>query len=946
MDSVREDKAAQIKANTECDVRSDALTRLLYATDASIYQIEPKAVAFPRSAQETSTLIQAAAAESVPVTGRGAGTGLAGGALGEGLIVDFSRHNKGIHDLNVEARTVRVEAGVVLDQLNAYLQPHGLRFGPDVATSSRATLGGMINNNSSGSHVPMYGTTIESVRSLDVVLADGTVMTVGHDHTTLPTLHSQVDAIIRKHSSAIEQYMPPGLLKRWAGYGLDKWIRDSADLTRMVGGSEGTLAIVTSAELNLEPLPTAKGLGIIFFASVMEAMQATVDLLDLEAAAIEHIDRVLFEQTRGQIQFKQARALLDLDDQPCEAILLVEFFDQIPEKLEAMKQKNLGLRSSVFMDHGNQAHIWGLRKAGLSLLTGCKGAAKPTAGLEDVAVLPEKLPEYVAGLQSLMQPLGVEGSYYGHAASGLLHVRPVVDLHSAEDIEKYRSLADGVSALTKQFRGSIAAEHGVGIARTEFLPDHLGRELMDAMREIKSLFDPNNVFNPGKIVPAEGYNYTIDSFLRQGASHEIKLPFDPVLKFATKDESFIGNLEQCNGCGGCRKPTVTMCPTFIATGDEIMSTRGRANTIRAALEHTHNGGSTIFTPELEAALSNCLSCKACTSECPSNVNMALLKAELLHAKQNEQGVSLRDRMIGRVDSVGSWASKMPRLANALLRNPIVKKVNESVLGLSAERPIPAYAAKPFQASSIEQNIRKPERGIVYMWDDCFVQYNEPTIGQSAIKVLNALGYSVEVLKNKSCCGRPAFSTGQLDIAREYALNNVRQIANSSNDDPIIFLEPSCYSMFKEDYRELGIEGSEATEARCHLIEEFVADTLQNESITSPWTTLQEPIAIHMHCHSKALTERNATFDILSTIANAQVTKLNTGCCGMAGAFGTLKDKYELSVQVAQPLLEQIDALEQGTCVVASGTSCRHQIDHLAKHTPTKHIIEVLADELN
>lgn len=938
-------KAKQIQASAGCDVRCDALTRLLYATDASIYQIEPSAVAFPRSVQETSTLLQAAFAEKLSVTGRGAGTGLAGGAVGDGLIVDFSRHNRGISDLNVDARTVRVEAGVVLDQLNAYLQPHGLRFGPDVATSSRATLGGMINNNSSGSHVPKYGTTIESVRALEVVLADGTVSTIGREQEGLSELESKVDQAIRPRTKAINEIMPPGLLKRWAGYGLDKWIRNSPDLTRMVGGSEGTLAIVTAAELNLVPLPKAKGLGVIFFVSVMEAMQATMELMDLEAVAIEHIDRVLFDQTRGQLQFKQARALLDLDDQPCESILLVEFFDNIPYKLEAMKHKNLGLRSATFMDEGDQTHIWSLRKAGLSLLTGCKGATKPVAGLEDVAVLPEKLPEYIAGLQSLMRPLGVEGSYYGHAASGLLHVRPVIDLHSAEDLAKYRSLADGFSALAKQFKGSIAAEHGVGIARTEFLSEHLGAELMETMKEIKFLFDPECQLNPGKIIPAEGYSYKIDSHLRQGPDNTITLPFEPQLKFAAKDECFIGNLEQCNGCGGCRKETPTMCPTFIATGDEIMSTRGRANTIRAALEQQHGEGNTIFTPELDMALSNCLSCKACTSECPSNVNMALLKAELLHAKHRAQGIPLRDRMLARVDGVGKWASKMPGVANALLGNPLVQQLNETFLGLSSKRPLPKYASKPFDAQSIEQSVPAATKKKVYLWDDCFVRYNEPTIGQAAMRVLNALGYHVEVLKDKACCGRPAFSTGQLDVARDYALKNVQRIAETDPDVPILFLEPSCYSMFKEDYQELGITGMDAIEPRCQFIEEFIADCLEKADESLTWKALPHPVAIHMHCHTKALTERNAAYEILCRIPGADVTELNTGCCGMAGAFGTLKDKYELSVQVAQPLVEQIGALVEETVVVASGTSCRHQIEHLCEHTQPKHVVEILATAL-
>ena len=565
MATLREFKAKQLRGGTACDVRDDALTRLLYATDASIYQMEPAAVAFPRTVAETQHVIQAATAEKLSITGRGAGTGLAGGAVGDGLIIDFSRHNKGISDLNVDARTVRVEAGVVLDQLNAYLRPHGLRFGPDVATSSRATLGGMINNNSSGSHVPKYGTTIESVRTLDLVLANGAVATIGKGQSGLSDIEKAVGKLILRNTDSVNEHMPPGLLKRWAGYGLDRWLRNRQDLTRIVGGSEGTLAIVTSAELDLQPLPTAQGLGVIFFASVAEAMQATVELLELAPAAIEHIDRVLFDQTRGQVQFKQARVLLELDTQPCEAILLVEFFEDIEEKLEALRQKNIGLRSSVFLHASDQYHIWGLRKAGLSLLTGCKGSAKPTAGIEDVAIPPAKLPEYVRGLQSLMEPLGLSGSFYGHAASGLLHVRPIVDLHAAEDLKKFRQLADGVSDLTRQFKGSIAGEHGVGIARTEFLPEHLGSELMGVMTEIKQLFDPTNALNPGKIVRLPGANskrFAIDTFIRQGVDSTITLPFEPVLAFAAKDESFIGNLEQCNGCGGCRKAVPTMRRRF------------------------------------------------------------------------------------------------------------------------------------------------------------------------------------------------------------------------------------------------------------------------------------------------------------------------------------------------------------------------------------------------
>jgi FAD/FMN-containing dehydrogenase/Fe-S oxidoreductase len=947
MASLREFKARQIKEKADCDVRTDALTRLLFATDASIYQIEPAAIAFPRSLEETRRVIQAAASENLPITARGAGTGLAGGAVGDGLIIDFSRHNRQISDLNVDARTVRVEAGVVLDQLNSFLRPHGLRFGPDVATSSRATLGGMISNNSSGSHVPKYGTTIESVRSLDVILADGTEATIGKGMDGLKDLEKAVASLILRSNDAINEYMPPGLLKRWAGYGLDRWLRNSQDLTRIVGGSEGTLAIVTSAVLELQPVPESQGLGVIFFASVSEALQATVELLELEPVAIEHIDRVLFDQTRGQIQFKKARALLELDDQPCEALLLVEFFDDIASKLETLKQKKIGLRSSVFLDSEDQTHIWGMRKAGLSLLTGCKGSAKPTAGIEDVAVLPEKLPDYVRGLQSLMKPLGLSGSFYGHAASGLLHVRPVVDLRHAGDIEKYRSLAEGVSALTRQFKGSIAGEHGVGIARTEFLPDHLGPELMSVMTEIKKLFDPSNLLNPGKIVRSPGSmakKFTIDGDIRQGEGSTITLPFDPVLAFAAKDESFIGNLEQCNGCGGCRKSGPVMCPTYLATDEESMSTRGRANTIRAALEHTHNRDMrSIFTPELEQALSNCLSCKACTTECPSNVNMALLKAELSHAKQIAQGIPLRERILARVELLGKLATTMPGIANALLQNPLVLKFNEAVLGLSAQRPLPIYTKNPFSADALKgQPYGDMLAGKVYLWDDCFVRYSEPGIGEAAIRVLNAMGYQVELLERRSCCGRPAFSTGQLDLARELAEKNVRCTSHADAGTPI--LEPSCYSMLKEDYRELGVEAMDSIESRCFLIEDFIIDALDRTEKMPKWKPDLPPMAVHTHCHTKSLSDRRTAQELLGRIPGAKVAELNTGCCGMAGSFGFISEKYQLSLQVAEPLVTQIDALPENTVVVASGTSCRHQIVHLTDARP-RHVIEVLAGAL-
>jgi len=614
-----------------CEIAFDNLTRQLYATDASLYQIEPIGVAFPRNVRQASAIIAAAEQAGIPVIPRGAGTGLAGGAIGEGLVIDFSRYNRQITELDLDRRTVRVGPGVVLDQLNNFLRPRGLRFGPDVATSSRASLGGMIANNSSGSHAPMYGTTSDHITELEIVLEDGRVVAVGPGHDTLRPQRTLVADLLYFHALEISERFPPGLVKRRAGYGLDRCAREPGNLNHLICGSEGTLAAIVSAELKVVPLPEEKGLGLIFFASVAEAMQATVELLELKPAAIEHLDRVLMDQTKGQLAFQAARDLLQLDYQPCQSILVVEFFEDVQDRLAALARKKLGLRKTILKTPLEANLVWALRKAGLSLLTGCKGSAKPATGIEDAAVRPDQLPKYVAGLQSLMAPLGLQASYYGHAAAGLLHVRPVLDLHSGEDLEKFRRLANEVSALVREFKGSLAGEHGVGIARTEFMADQVGEDLLGVMREIKFSFDPHNQFNPGKII-SDG-RFTFDSNLRVGTGGHLNLPFAPALAFAAKDESFLGNLEQCNGCGACLKATPSMCPTYIVTGEEIMSTRGRANAIRASLEQRGlANGDSLCSEEMEAALSNCLSCKACTTECPSNVNMALLKAELLHAR--------------------------------------------------------------------------------------------------------------------------------------------------------------------------------------------------------------------------------------------------------------------------------------------------------------------------
>ncbi|HUE36128.1 MAG TPA: FAD-linked oxidase C-terminal domain-containing protein [Candidatus Acidoferrum sp.] len=925
-----------------CDLAVDNLTRQLYATDASPYQIVPQAVAFPKSAAQASAIIQAAAAAGVPVTPRGAGTGLSGGAIGEGVVIDFARHNRQIGRLDLERRTVRVGAGVVLDQLNAFLHPYRLRFGPDVATSSRATLGGMIANDSSGSHAPVFGTTGMHVAALDIVMSDGKMVEVREEGDSLPKQRGLVESIVLFNTLAIAERFPPGLVKRWPGYALARAAESPRNLLHILAGSEGTLAGIFSAELKLVPMPEERGVGLLFFDSVAEAMQATEELLHLKPAAIEHIDRPLFDETRGEREYQAVRDLLELDSKPCGAILIVEFFEGARERLFELNKKKLGLRKLILETPEQADPVWELRKAGLSLLTSRRGDAKPACFIEDAAVRPQDLPAYVTELDALMKQAGVGASYYGHAASGLLHVRPVLDLHSAEDLKKFRQIADEVSALVLQFKGSLAGEHGVGIARTEYLKQQVGPELYQLMREIKQSFDPNNLFNPGKII-SDG-RYHIDKNLRMGAGYALNLPFEPRLAFAARDGTFTANLEQCNGSGVCLKQTPTMCPTFLATGEEIMSTRGRANVIRAALERREISDP-LASEELDAALSNCLSCRACVTECPSNVNLPLLKAEMLHARIRRDGLTLRDRMLSSVDGLGRLGCAMPRTANAILRSGIFRATLGRLLGLAPERALPPFAKKRFDRwFAKRQNLAMPTRGQVVLWDDTWVRYYEPHIGMAAVAVLEAAGFEVVLPVKRKCCGRPAFSQGNLEEAEECGRENLAVLAETG-DAPVIFLEPSCYSMFVEDYAALKLPGVGLISPRCFLFEEFMDNLLEQEPDALSFDGERERIAIHVHCHAKSLLKAGCMGRLAQRLPNRIVTMLDTGCCGMAGAFGMLESKYDLSLKVAQPMIEKIKGQPFGTVVVASGTSCRHQIQHIVP-VKLRHMAELLAEALS
>ncbi len=927
-------------ATANGEVVFDKLTRALYATDASHHEIEPLAVGFPRTAAQAASMIQAAAAAGLSVTPRGAGTGLVGGALGDGLVIDFARHNREISDFDPLRRTVRVGAGVVLDQLNQFLKPHGFCFGPDVATSSRATIGGMIANNSSGARSPHYGTTADHVTAVEIVLADGSTATVSAKRDTLLPQRELLEDIAALNGLLVAEQFPPGLVKRLPGYALDRMVREPGNLINALAGSEGTLAGIISAELKILPMPKELGVGLVFFDSITEALQATVELVDLQPVAIEHLDRILIDQTRGHRDFQAARHLLDFDAQPCAAVLAVEFYGDVEAKLAALECKKIGVRKRILQTLAEVNQFWALRKAGLSLLTSRRGDAKPVTCIEDTAVRPKDLPAYYAGLSDIMQRLDLEASFYGHAAAGLLHVRPVLDLHAPADLVKFRQVTEEVAALVRQFRGSFCAEHGVGLSRTEFLRAQVGDELYKLMREIKASFDPHRLFNPGKII-GDG-RYKLDTHLRRNVTAPLELNFVPTLAFAARDESFIANLEQCNGCGGCRKDSPTMCPTYIATGDELMSTRGRANIIRTVLGAPGEPDAAA----LEAALSNCLSCRACVNECPSNVNLPLLKAELQFARTRAHGLTFRQRIFSGPDHLGALGCKFPWLANMIVDSYFARQVLARVLGISPQRALPHYTRERFDVWFAKRPPapKRLKRDRVILWDDTYARYHEPHIGQAAVKVLEAAGFEVILPTQRECCGRPAFSQGHLHKAMRLGRHNLDMLHVKGSLIPILFLEPSCYSMFAEDYRELKLPGAEDVAARCFLFEEFVDDLLRREPGVLRFKPDIANVVVHAHCHTKALTEAGFMHRLAARLPERRVTVIDTGCCGMAGAFGMQTAKYDLSMQVAAPLAKKLKEQPFGTVVIASGTSCRQQIASLAPVRP-RHMAEVLAAAL-
>ena len=965
-------------------VRFDPASLLLYSTDASMYQVEPIGVVTPRDADDVIAAFDVARRQNVALLPRGGGTSLTGQTVNRALVLDFSQHMNGVLEVNAEELWARVQPGLVQDELNHAIRDLGLLFGPDTSTSNRATLGGMLGNNSGGSHSIAYGLTVEHVLELDALLADGTRVRFG---TVTPAefeakmrldgsegrIYREVAAIRAEYADEIRARYP----KHWrrvAGYNLNELVvvagsaspdQDVGGLSekrvsplngaplngvpinmaRVVVGSEGTLLTVLEAKVRLVRRPKKTAVDVIHYASIQEALESSQSILETGPYAVELTDKLILDLARNNIEQRARAAFVQGDP---GAILIVEYAGEsegeVKSKIEALEarraRQGFGYAAHLAYDLAEQQSIWKLRKAGLGLLLGMKGDKKPIAFVEDTCVEPKHLKEFVPRFADIFAKHDTTGAYYGHCSVGCLHIRPVIDLKTPRGLEQVKAIADEITDLVLEFGGTISSEHGDGRARSPFLERMYGPTLMRAFRRLKHAFYPDNRMNPGNIVDSPG----ILENLRYGIAYKTWEP-KTLLDFSAQG-GFAASVEMCNGVGVCRKKLEgTMCPSYMITKDEEHSTRGRANALRAVLSGRLPAAEFTGT-RLYEVMDLCLECKGCKAECPSNVDMAKLKYEFLYHYYKANGLPLRNRMFGRVAKLSALGARTPRLSNAINALPPVRWLLEKTAGIDRRRPLPALAPETF-----EQWFRRrtppaaAPRGEVVLFHDTFVTYNTPEIGQAAVRLLEGAGYRV-VLVDRKCCGRPLISKGMLDEAREHAAWNVARLAPYARRGvAVVGLEPSCLLTLRDESVDLlRTDDARVVAERSVLLEQFLLAE-RDRGLTLRFADGRRRALLHGHCHQKAMIGTAPTVAVLKWVGY-DVSEIDSGCCGMAGSFGFEREHYDLSVALGnRRLAPAVKAADAATTVVAPGISCRQQIEHLtarrAKH-PAEAVWEALA----
>lgn len=925
------------------EVRFDKVTRALYSTDASVYQIEPLGVVIPRSAEGVARAVEIAARHGVPITPRGGGTSQAGQSIGAGLVLDTSKHLNRVLEVNPDQRWARVEPGVVLDELNAQLRQHHLRFAPDVSSASRATVGGMMANNSSGARSVLYGKTIDHVLAQRVVLADARLAHLRPLDASAAALAQQGDSIEarayreipalgQRHAAEIDRRFPK-VLRRVGGYNLDAFVSAATpvDLTRIMVGSEGTLGFIVDATINLVPLPAQKSVMTIEFDRLLDALGATPLILKHGPSAVEVMDDFILSHAKGHpVLNAQRQAMLTADG---SALLCVEFYadtvDELRSRMDGLA-RDLAAASPravrQVIDAGAQARIWSFREAALGLSTATTSDGKAISFVEDTAVAPEKLRDYIEQFIGIVKRHNTTAGVYAHASVGCLHVRPVVNLKTAEGVAMFEAIANEVADLVLAFGGALSGEHGDGLVRGAFNEKMFGSELYGAFRQVKKTFDPQGIFNPGRIVDTP----PITSHLRYGAGYVTP---QPVTFFDfTKDRGFGRAVESCSGVGLCRKTREgTMCPSYMVTRDEADSTRGRANTLRLAMAGTL-GDQQLADQDVHEVLDLCLECRACKSECPVGVDVARYKSEFLAGYWERHGMSVAARAFGDGHAAAVWGSRLAPLSNTIANSALGRWAAEKLTGLDRRRSLPQWTRATLRKQG--SGFAHQESAQALLFADTFTNNADPEIGLAALEVMTAAGISTAIAPNR-CCGRPLISQGRLQEARYQAAANVQALFDAADrGQKIVFVEPSCLSAIREDAPDL-LRGEQQRRARviasqAVLFEEFLERECAEGRAELPVKSGPSQILLHPHCHQRSMGLAAPARALLSRIPGASVVDLEAGCCGMAGSFGYTKDHYDVSSAIAErKLLPAARAMKEGSVLVAGGTSCRHQVADLA-----------------
>jgi len=938
-------------------VAFDDLTRGLYATDASIYQIMPLGVVKPTSAADVVATLAACRAAGVSVTARGAGTSQCGQTIGEGIIVDCSPGMKRILAFDPQARTVRVEPGVVLDELNRFLKPHGLFFPVDPSTARHCTIGGMAANNSSGTHSIRYGMMVENVNAITTVLADGTIAEFGpvgetDEIESLAPIVALLRNLAARESDEIRKRMPK-TRRHVGGYNLHLVDAGPFNLASILVGSEGTLGFFTEIELQLQPIPKFKVSGVCLFPTFQSAMETTRHIVALVPTAVELVDRAMLELSRSSDVYRPIIERYISGDPG--AILIVEFAGDdeahVLERLEALDARMAGLgfvhAVNRLLDRKSQYEMGLVRSAGLNIMMSRRETAKPVSIIEDCAVPLEYLADYTARLTAIFEKYGTYGTWYAHASEGCLHVRPVLDMKSDVDLKKLREIAQEAFAIVREYGGTHSGEHGDGIVRSEFHREMLGDRIVDAFEEIKDAFDPTGLLNPGKIVRAPKMDDR--SLFRYGKNYAA-IDLTTVLDWSA-DGGFLGAIEQCNNNGACRNhASGVMCPSYLATEDEVDVVRGRANALRLAMTG-QLGPDAITSEALYGAMDLCVGCKGCKRECPTGVDMTKMKVEFLHHYRAKHGLRLKDRLVANLPRLAPLASAFAFFANLRNKIPRLAKWAETAVGISAQRKLPTWRSDIFREREIPAEPFTGTRDVVLLVDT-WNRYYEPGIARDALRVLQAAGYTVHApdmgTARPLCCGRTYLSAGLVHEAKIEAKRTIDALLPFvERGVPIVGLEPSCLLTLRDEFLTM-LPGAETSALSEHafLFEEFVAIEID----AGRWTIDLQPLPqstayVHGHCHQKAFGAMPAVEKTLRSIPNLEVVVIESSCCGMAGSFGYEVDHYDVSMKMAErTLLPAVRAMPENALLVTDGLSCRHQIEHGADKRG-EHVASVLAAAL-